>query len=343
MKANTTTGNVTKLAERKRGRPMPQTPQQWIATLAEVGYFMDMSLAETVHVHWTLRDAPLLLEGEPGGGKTRLVEAIEDALDVPLYRLQCYQGIEPSRALYAWNNELQKVLTEFAYREHKAIPPNLVNLLYSEKTMVQGVFLKALMDPYPHTTILIDEIDKLDQEFEAVMLEFLGNFKVTVAEMNKRYLPVSGKDPHIFLTSNAGIEGSSRRASLSYPILRRSRRVLIHPPTPERQWEIVCSRIPNLSPEVAEEAILAVAYINNRLSLDKTISISEVLMWSRRLALRMCHSLTAEILQQTLPDIAKLDRDQKTVIDASKAILEHIVKLRGSLRSKSSLNPGASI
>src|SRR5262245_65702478 len=92
MKANTITGNVTKLAERKRGRPMPETPQQWIDTLAEVGYFMDMSLAETLHVHWTLRDAPLLLEGEPGGGKTRLVEEIEEALDVALYRLQCCQG-----------------------------------------------------------------------------------------------------------------------------------------------------------------------------------------------------------------------------------------------------------
>jgi hypothetical protein len=130
---------------------------------------------------------------------------------------------------------------------------------------------------------------------------------------------------------------------LSYPVLRRSRRVLIHPPTPERHGAIVCSRIPDLSPDVAEEAILAVAYINNRLSLDKTVSISEVLMWSRRLALRMCHALTAEILQQTISDIAKLDRDQKTVIDASKAILEYIVKLRGSLRNKAPLNPGASI
>ncbi len=321
-------------AKRKQRRPIPRSPRQWIETLAEVGYFMDLGLAETLHDHWLLRDAPLLLEGEPGADKTYLVETIEAALDVPLYRLQCYQGIEPSQALYAWNNQLQKVLTEFAYREHQGIPPNLVNLLYSEKTMVPGVFLKALMDPNPHTTILIDEIDKLDQPFEAVTLEFLGNFKVTVSEMNKRYIPVSGKNPHVFLTSNAGVEGSSLRKALSYPVLRRARRVFLYLPTPERQWEIVCEQVWDLSPAVAEEAVLAVGYINNRLSLDKPIAISEVVMWTRRLALRKCSEITIEVLQQTISDIAKLDRDQQTVLDGSKAILEHLARHRGSLHRK---------
>lgn len=240
------------------------TVQDVSTALAGEGYLADRGLATAAYLAATL-EQPLLLEGEAGVGKTEVARALAAATGATLIRLQCHEGIDLHQALYDWDYQRQLL----AIRAAEAGAP--ARELFGREFLLRRPLLEALEHDGP-AVLLIDEIDRADDEFEAFLLEFLADFAITIPELGT---VAARQRPLVVLTSN-------RTRELHDALKRRCLYHWIDYPTPEREAEIVHSRLPGVPEQVAARVCQAVALLRER-ELYKLPGVGETITWARAL------------------------------------------------------------
>ena len=170
-----------------------------------------------------------------------MAKCVAAAKGAPLYRLECYKSIGKREALYCWDERLQEIELKRQVECFGDLPEDAASVIYQSRMMVPGVLTRALRNPHPDVFVLINELDKIpDQEaFEALLLEYLDEHAITVHETGERIGPASERPPHTVITSNAGVNGSSLRDSLSYPVLRRGKYVYLPEADRDRRYAIL--------------------------------------------------------------------------------------------------------
>jgi MoxR-like ATPase len=253
---------------------------------------------------------PILAEGPAGVGKTELAKVWSKALGRPLIRLQCYEGLDESKALYEWEYAKQMLYTQLLRDTLRSSLEGIStlaeaaqriaqeeNVFFSENFLLPRPLLTALTSDEP-VILLIDEIDRADVEFEAFLLEVLSDFQVSVPELGT----ISAKfQPMVLLTSNNTRE-------LSEALKRRCLFLYVDYPTLENELNIVRLKVPNLSPELARQAVTVVQQLRN-MDLRKIPSISETLDWARALVTLNAKDIDQETLTNTLTVLLKYETD----------------------------------
>ncbi len=239
------------------------TPEKLEEMLRSVGYIPDRDLARALWLSLRL-GKPLLLEGEPGCGKTELAKALAEALGTELIRLQCYEGITASQALYDWNYPKQIIAIRLL--EGSRSVEEIEREIYSEKYLVKGPLLRAVTHEGPRPPVLlIDEIDRADEEFEAFLLEFLAEFQVTIPELGTFK---ARRRPIVIITSN-------RTRELGDGLRRRCLYHYVTYPSREREVEIVRVRVPRVSRRLAEKVVDVVNAVRRAEGVVKKPGVSE--------------------------------------------------------------------
>jgi MoxR-like ATPase len=270
--------------------------------LDDLDYLVDEGLATALYLALTLRQ-PLLLEGEPGVGKTAAAKALARALDAPLIRLQCYEGLTASEALYEWNYQRQLLAIRLAEsREEKLADADL----FTEEFLQDRPLLQAIRHDGPVAPVLlIDEIDRADDEFEALLLEFLGEASITIPELGTF---TAARRPIVVLTSN-------RSRELHDALRRRCLYHWVEFPEPARAAEILRRSVPS-----ASEALIVTAtdFVRRArdLDLDKAPGLAETIDWVSALSALGASELVRADVIRTLGAIAKTLDDRDAIIGA---------------------------
>jgi len=241
------------------------SPQDVAAALAGEGYLADQGLATSAYLAFAL-EQPLLLEGEAGVGKTEVARSLASAMGASLIRLQCHEGIDLHNAVYDWDYQRQLL----AIRAAEAGAP--ARELFGREFLLRRPLLEALEHDEGPAVLLIDEIDRADDEFEAFLLEFLADFAITIPELGTIK---AAHRPLVVLTSN-------RTRELHDALKRRCLYHWIDYPTPEREAEIVRTRLPGVPEEIAARVCAAVARLRER-ELYKLPGVGETITWARAL------------------------------------------------------------
>ncbi len=280
--------------------------------LASVDYLVDEGLATSMFLSLRLPQ-PLLLEGEAGVGKTEAAKSLALVLDTPLIRLQCYEGIDAAEALYEWNYPRQLLAIRLAESSGSGLAEEE---LFGPDYLIRRPLLRALEHPGPRPAVLlIDEIDRADDDFEAFLLELLADASVTIPEIGTVR---ATHPPVIVLTSN-------RTRDLHDAVKRRCLYHHISYPTPEREVEIVRRRVKGASEKLAVQVANAVSRLRDS-DIQKPPGIAEAIDWLAALSLLGIEVLDATAVDRTLGSVLKYDEDQE-VIRASG--LEQFVRTRG--------------
>jgi MoxR-like ATPase len=267
--------------------------------LADVDYLVDEGLATSMFLSLRLPQ-PLLLEGEAGVGKTEAAKSLALVLDTPLIRLQCYEGIDAAEALYEWNYPRQLLSIRLA--DSKGSPLGEEEL-FGPDYLIRRPLLRALEHPGPRPAVLlIDEIDRADDDFEAFLLELLADASVTIPEIGTIR---ATHPPVIVLTSN-------RTRDLHDAVKRRCLYHRIAYPTPEREVEIVRRRVKGASETLAVQVANAVARMRSS-DVQKPPGIAEAIDWLAALSLLGIERLDAATVDLTLGSVLKYSEDQEVI------------------------------
>jgi MoxR-like ATPase len=279
----------------ERFRDVPEV----VSRLSDAGYLADESAATVVFLATRL-GKPLLVEGPAGVGKTELAKSLAAVLGLELLRLQCYEGVDETKVLYEWN--YRKQLLRIQAGEGKEWE-SLSEDIFSEPFLLERPVLKALRSEEP-VVLLIDEIDKLDMEAEALLLEVLSEWQVSIPEMGT---VVAGHVPVVVLTSNDSRE-------LSEALKRRCLYLYMDYPDLEREKAIVLERVPEITQTLAEQVVRVVHSIR-QLELKKSPSIAETLDWARTLLHLNVGTLDPQTMRSTLSVLLKFQTDLERVRD----------------------------
>jgi MoxR-like ATPase len=267
--------------------------------LADIDYLADSALATSIFLALRLPQ-PLLLEGEAGVGKTEAAKAIAAVLDTPLIRLQCYEGIDAAEALYEWNYPKQLLSIRLADSSGEKLGEEE---LFGPDYLIRRPLLRALEHPGPRPAVLlIDEIDRADDDFEAFLLELLAEATVTIPEIGTiraAYPPV------ILLTSN-------RTRDLHDAVKRRCLYQWIDYPSPEREVEIVRRRVKGASATLAVQVADAVSRMRKS-DIQKPPGVAEAIDWLAALDLLGVEHLDAAAIDLTLGSVLKYSEDQEVI------------------------------
>jgi MoxR-like ATPase len=267
--------------------------------LAAVDYLVDEGLAMSLFLSVRLPQ-PLLLEGEAGVGKTEAAKALALALDTPLLRLQCYEGIDAAEALYEWNYPKQLLSIRLAEAGGQALEEAD---LFGSDYLIRRPLLRALEHPGPRPAVLlIDEVDRADDDFEAFLLELLADASVTIPEIGTIRATHA---PAIVLTSN-------RTRDLHDAVKRRCLYHRIPYPSPEREVEIVRRRVKGASEVLAVQVAGAVARMREA-DVQKPPGIAEAIDWVAALSLLGVERLDAATVEETMGAVLKYDEDQEVI------------------------------
>ncbi|CAL2068685.1 MULTISPECIES: AAA family ATPase [Streptomyces] len=270
--------------------------------LAEVGHLVDEGTATALYLA-TVLDRPLLLEGEPGVGKTSAAKSLAEALATPLIRLQCYEGLTAGEALYEWNYQRQLL----AVRLTEARGERLADAdLFTEDFLLDRPLLRAVRQQGPlPPVLLIDEIDRADDEFEALLFEFLGEWSITVPELGTF---AAARPPVVVLTSN-------RSRELHDALRRRCLYHWIDYPGPERAAEILRRSVPAANEPLIASATAFIGQVR-ALDLDKAPGLAEAIDWVSALAALRVSRLARRDVISTLSAVAKSPDDRTTITGA---------------------------
>jgi len=267
--------------------------------LGDVDYLADEGLATSAYLALRLPQ-PLLLEGEAGVGKTELAKALAAVLDTPLIRLQCYEGIDASEALYEWNYPRQLLSIRVADSKGEDLDEEG---LFGPDYLIRRPLLEALEHKGPRPAVLlIDELDRADDDFEAFLLELLAEATVTIPEIGTI---TAEHPPIIVLTSN-------RTRDLHDAVKRRCLYQWIDYPTPSREVEIVRRRVKDVSETLAVQVAEAVSRMRDS-DIQKPPGIAEAIDWVAALNMLGIEKLDEETMDQTLGSVLKYSEDQEVV------------------------------
>ncbi len=267
--------------------------------LASVDYLVDEALATSIFLSLRLPQ-PLLLEGEAGVGKTEAARSLAMVLDTPLIRLQCYEGIDATEALYEWNYPRQLLAIRLAEAGGE---PLSEQELFGSEYLIRRPLLAALEHPGPRPAVLlIDEVDRADDDFEAFLLELLGEAAVTIPELGTVR---ATHPPIIVLTSN-------RTRDLHDAVKRRCLYQWIDYPSPEREVEIIRRRVRGAAESLAVQVAAAVARMRDS-DVQKPPGIAEAIDWLAALEVLGVERLDAAAIDRTLGSVLKYSEDQEVV------------------------------
>jgi len=258
--------------------------------------YITTSRVETVVYLALVLEKPLLVEGPAGAGKTELAKVIAEMLSTDLVRLQCYEGLDEAHALYEWNYQKQ-LLRLSADRDVETPWEEVASHIFSREYLLERPLLRAIVAP-KRVVLLIDEIDKADEEFEAFLLEVLAEHQVTVPELGTIR---ANERPVVVLTSN-------QRRELSEALRRRCLHLFLEFPSAEKEREIIALKVPDLDQRLRAKVAEFVAGLR-RLGLKKAPSIAETLDWARALVALGVVELDAESVRRTLAVLLKHEED----------------------------------
>ncbi len=260
------------------------------------GYVTDRAVATSVYLATTL-GKPLLVEGHPGVGKTDIAKVLARVLDGDLIRLQCYEGLDANTALYEWNYPKQLLHIKLDERSERPVGEREADI-FSEAFLLKRPLLQAITHQGRPPVLLIDEVDRADEEFEAFLLEVLSDFQVSIPEVGT----VRAKTrPAVVLTSN-------RSRDLSDALRRRCLYLWIDYPSLEKELRIVRARVPGISEKLALQLTTFMQSVR-RLKLAKTPGVAESLDWAGALVSLHASELDAGLVQETLGCFLKDETD----------------------------------
>jgi len=262
--------------------------------LGRAGYLADTATGTVVHLATAL-GKPVLVEGPAGTGKTQLAKSVAMMTGKPLIRLQCYEGLDESKALYEWDYRRQ--LLQLQLHQNGSDQDLQAAGIFGEDFLLSRPLLAAIRSEQP-VVLLIDEVDRLDMEAEALLLEVLSEYQVSIPELGT---VIARHIPQVFLTSN-------NTRDLSEALKRRCLYLHLGYPSVEREAEIVRLHVPELSQHLASEVAALVAVLR-KADLKKPPSISETVDWARTLLALGAGELTDELTRQTLSVLLKYERD----------------------------------
>jgi len=283
-----------------------QSVDEVVTRLREVDYLSDANIAGVVYLADRLQK-PVLVEGPAGVGKTELAKAVAAVTGARLIRLQCYEGLDEAKALYEWNYKKQLLRIQ-SDREHETAWADVEADIFSEPFLLTRPLLEAIRAEEP-VVLLIDEVDRVEIETEALLLEVLSDFQVSIPELGTI---VGRQRPIVVLTSNNTRE-------LSEALKRRCLFLHIDYPDVDREKEIVRVRVPEIDAELAEQIARVVRSIRE-LDLKKAPSISETIDWARTLVYLGRSEISPEVIGETLHVLLKYQSDiakaRKELVDS---------------------------
>jgi MoxR-like ATPase len=284
---------------------MPRSIDDTLALLADGDYVADRPLATAVHLALAL-GRPLFLEGEAGVGKTEIAKVLAQVLNRRLVRLQCYEGLDVAAAVYEWNYARQMLEIRMAEAAGDRDRDALARDIFSEEFLIRRPLLQALeSDGHGAPVLLIDELDRTDEPFEAFLLEVLSDFQITVPELGTFK---AAEPPIVVITSN-------RTREIHDALKRRCFYHWVDYPTVARELEIIKRKLPEVPAKLSQEVVAFVKRLRST-DLFKLPGVAETLDWAKALQTLDCLELSPEVINDTLGTLLKYQDD--------------IVKIQGS-------------
>lgn len=282
-------------------RPEIRAVQQ---AMEQHGYIAEPAIATAVFLAQEMRK-PLLVEGDAGVGKTEVGKVLARLLGTELIRLQCYEGLDVNTALYEWNYQRQLLRLRIAQHDGED-PAKLEDMIFSRDYLLERPLLRAITQREGSPVLLIDEIDRADDGFEAFLLEVLSDFQVTIPELGT----IKAEHvPYVVLTSN-------RTREIGDALRRRCLHLYIEHPALEKEVRIIRSKVPGVSEHLAQEIARFVQALRGR-ELYKAPGVAETLDWAQALVRLHSDRLDAETVEQTLGCLLKHQHDARAVTSSA--------------------------